>query len=107
MEGKHKDTSLPAPGGPFVDVRDAAMAHVLGIKVEAAGGQRFLTSPDDIIGNDYCKVRPPDPSQVGTDYVAGDQEALSGVVKRSGTDRFAYYPSRHRCQDVHGRWSKG
>lgn len=83
MKGEKGEGDLPAPSGNFVDVRDsernlaffalwpraalpsltilwltcsAALAHILALTKEEAGGERFLTSNGPMSGNDYVMV---------------------------------------------------
>ncbi|TFL00648.1 D-lactaldehyde dehydrogenase [Pterulicium gracile] len=47
---------LAAPGGGWVDVRDIAFAHVLALEIEAASGQRFITSAGEWTYQDFLDI---------------------------------------------------
>ena len=48
IHGRTEDTMF-RPGSGWIDVRDVALAHVLAMKKEAAGGQRIILSAGDFI----------------------------------------------------------
>lgn len=49
MTGAAKSSCPASRGFLFVDVRDAALAHVLAAEKDEAGGKRFF-----IVGGHYC-----------------------------------------------------
>ena len=56
LNGTKSEKDLPAAGFNYVDVRDAALGHVLALTVPEAGGERFITGNGPTSGNDYVLV---------------------------------------------------
>ena len=54
LSGKKRPEELEAFQGEWVDVRDVSYAHVRAIEVPEAGGNRFITSSEGFIWQDWC-----------------------------------------------------
>ena len=52
MKGGKTNEELAQSSGCWVDVRDVAMAHTNAIKVEKAGGRRFIVSAGEFTMQD-------------------------------------------------------
>ncbi|ODN78404.1 hypothetical protein L202_04043 [Cryptococcus amylolentus CBS 6039] len=51
--GQRSESDLLAPSGPWVDVKDVALAHVRALTTPEAGGERFLLSAANATGQDF------------------------------------------------------
>lgn len=52
---QHSADTLAEVAGSWVDVRDVALAHVLALEKEEAGGERFLTSAGPWSRQEICE----------------------------------------------------
>ncbi|KAI8292982.1 Ketoreductase azaE [Colletotrichum sp. SAR 10_98] len=89
IEGKWKD-SIPPTGSPqWVDVRDAAFAHVQALIVPEAAGKRFLLYAGDFSNAEIARIARDDfpeladkvPANIESDVAAADASIDAGLSK--------------------------
>ncbi|KIK63983.1 hypothetical protein GYMLUDRAFT_40198 [Collybiopsis luxurians FD-317 M1] len=81
--------SLATGGGGFVDVRDIALAHVLALQKEKAGGERLIISQGEFVFQDFIDIAnsfSPSPIPSHPDLPKGNPGAGKGYIPKIAYD---------------------